>query len=1147
MWVVGPKNVVFSSAQLDPASSRQIVAQLKTGFVTRPEARAVFVRLQARFAEIKARLGGHASEISPEVSQFRRDLMAELVALNVELRWPVPGRKGGRIEDETRALLLMLMGLSMGRMFRSQLPAAMQTLPSLDAGPDAVQDLHDHVLPFVLVEPQEPEYRWALAQGMLADLIVATVDPKHPISFALRQNFDWNPVARTAKAVFTFPSELRSFSPSLASGLGLTLGRVPAAAEAKEGLCESCFEQNSPDSAEAADIVDSLNFAVSARAMRDVADLLRLAKSQVSKSLGVLPNATPAEKAAVAALAAELEKERPGQAFGTRATDVFPNIPSLPVLVTSSSPPPPPPPPKASLQNEIEELKNDASAAAELFAREAPPDAHRLVHELVHSKPSDQMPALQGSQFAGKVAQAIQDGTWILGARKPVFEDVLGYAIQMAPFANAPVAFAASVQAWFQLFQHPRTAQDPKLLQDVLQARLVEPTLVFTLPQPYTVFASSMNQARASLVFLRAYRALSDAFASPANNPSELTRRHQVLLDLPNLQAMPDSDEFCIPADQDKLLVWFLVAGLSLALHPAIDADSAPVQTLFRRKESLKAATVLDFTPSQPPTAQQAVLLQAREAANPAELLQVFTESRDLVLEGSCIVDSTEAAQVREAVAEASEVTLLDPASFSLVSELAQVPRNHGDFGTLVNVWEASKDTFDFAEVGYRDVVENFIRAGQYSERGFDETLTVLLSSTPSEHIDEGFVGMSRSTLKQELSKLALVLRANVYTRPVQVALPLPDLPAILPLVTDGQDARLFVYTLMKFWRASSSRWPALAVDRLLADVHAGVPASAHCSPFDTDASMGLALLFALAISSRSTLPGVTTKLQPERLAEMLARPDLLPEQRTFLGQLQAAAPDEIQAQAQVVRSWLSTMQADFGAFDFGPCLLSGHVPANLRVDEAYRYVLYQERLVLETDPARQNFGPEFYQLQEQFETSPSIELHRRLLNLEQVRRYSFSEYVSIVNRQLRRMKALDTVEFSTKPMAPVVVNAEQGKLVVELTRKLSAPDLLALPVPTRSDEVAQLLRVPFGLCASERDEFAAMLATQLFCLVLQADAHRFDPEWGNQVLHNLKTFQHALPADAAGFFEAAGKAKTPSELFGVVNSHEFPSWTPCQ
>jgi hypothetical protein len=630
------------------------------------------------------------------------------------------------------------------------------------------------------------------------------------------------------------------------------------------------------------------------------------------------------------------------------------------------------------------------------------------------------------------------------------------------------------------------------------------------------------------------------------------------------VQATPGPDEpvyepLCSPMDQDRLLTWFLVSGLTYALHPDAAVGHVYLPVLNSRKDRLVRQGVFFFSTSVPPTELQTVLIQAREASDQAELLQVFRDNVGLNFEGRCIVGSSQAALIQEKVKEQQEhgEGIFKSEVNDFMAAVGLFGGRMGDFGTLQTKWAAIKDEFDFVEPESLSQVETFISGSSASEAAYVDTLRTLLAHWPLESPDDNILPLTTKTLRDELLRLTHLVHPLVYLAPFS-PLPWPEIPVLLPLTTNGQDARLFVYTLLRLWRLERSPYPALAFDRLLADLKSVVPAPSSCSPFDLDASWGVARLFSFAVAQPGGLleektsaegaasPGEETLLARAQLEQTLTRGDLLSEQRHFLEAL-LAAPGTTMAQQEVVRQRLASMSADVGEFDFGPCMLTGPKPSGLEADLECRKVLFSERMVLENDPARALFVAQSPALDSEFSAAPSLDVHGRLLQLEQFARYSFSEFVTLVNRQRRRAKELGQGIFGSKALAPVVVNSAQGAYVLRLLREWVANNGHA-GVPSREEELAQLLAVPFAACTSDRDEFASMLATQLFALVLQAGADRFDSSWGSLVLKHLKEFRQVLPPDTTGFFNRAASATTPAQLFAVVETEaDFPVWTPCQ
>jgi hypothetical protein len=1104
MWVIGPKQVVFASESLGADSLRAVVAQLKAGVVSRPETRVAFLKLQKRFLDIKARLGAAISEISPDVVQFRKDLLQQLGA---DLReWPKAGRMGA--QEDSRALLQMLMGLSMGAAFRNLLPAELRTLPQVDNSAQTLQDFHDHVLPFVIVEPAEPEYRWLIAQGLLADVVHDTVRHKS-IAFVLRKNFAWDSATRTASAQYLFPQELHKVPAALAAGVGLSLGKVPPQLPQPdvEGLCKPCVESNNPD-ASPLDRVDSVNFAAEARNLgSDVSGLLKLIHAPAPKHAAVRAEASPAERASVAEVEQEILQDRPGQAFGTETDTPFLEHKQVEGFTASAPPPPPSEPPGARASEQqlmlaFTQDKESAEAAPTVYD-EVPSRLLAEFMDVYMTKSWDEGPTLQTSAFQGLVQKAM-DGNWNQTDVDAAASALLDNVMATASFSRAQVSSLGSMQAWLKLHL--------KLLR---QAKVdFGPLVKLPLP-PVTMFASSTTQAKRSLTFLDSY-----ATGLQVQDPRLEPDRPDTVVDV--------SDEDC-QQNGDKLLAWFLAAGLSMAkfadLAPGEPESFTALNRLWTMQQHMLKAGFLAVPPVQASPITD-MLTEIAVAGDEAELAEIFRRNKSVKPDSRCVVDSSRAANIRTELSE-SRNELFQPAQLAFLQAWSQLVLNR-DPSTAEASWNAMVDddenSLALLEPEQR-IFADLVTQPSISVAAFTDTMLRLLRALRPDADAPMPMAVSSSALRKQLSTVALAMQRHAYSLPASIHLAVWMVP-VIPLVLNGRDARDFVYIWQLFQRAVSSQAPALAIDRFLARVMAPPPTPANCGSFDTDLSVSLASRFVDESSG----------LNPNLISQMLQRPSLLDYQRTLLERLRQDDDEKLV---------LSDLDADYGQFDFGDCLLTGPVTPSARNLKLLRHELFTERKALEDDSARAQFKANFESLSSEFDREPTLDRHQRLCSLEYFARYSYSEYVSCVHRQLRRMKKIGQVYFDPRPLRPVVVDMTQGEDVVKLTRA-ALSDPLNTAVPSLQDEVRVMLQTSsFRSCTNEVQEFAAMLTTQLFCMVAQADAGHFEPAWARDIQRRLQTYFILLPRDDQGFFYAAHNARTPKDLFALVQSRSvLPTWT---
>jgi hypothetical protein len=253
MLQVGPDNTLFSKEpKITVQQAEAFVTALNEKLLPSDQTQHLFSDFKARFDELKRELNNSLNELNANLVQLRNDLWDSLVSAyggRVPRKWPRVDASAAESQfefmDNTRDLMFMLMGLSLGRLFRAKLPPELQTLPesmSLDVFKAKVFD-------FAVAVPFEEMYRGLVAQSLMSELVIRTV-MKEPMVFDLSRNFTWNEREKKGTAVYSFQEDLQSWPFSLVANSGVKFGKLPVKLRAPESpgpVCGSCMRTNSEE------------------------------------------------------------------------------------------------------------------------------------------------------------------------------------------------------------------------------------------------------------------------------------------------------------------------------------------------------------------------------------------------------------------------------------------------------------------------------------------------------------------------------------------------------------------------------------------------------------------------------------------------------------------------------------------------------------------------------------------------------------------------------------------------------------------------------------------------------------------------------------------------------------------------------------
>lgn len=253
MLQVGPDNTLFSKeAKITVQQAEAFVTALNEKLLPSDQTQHLFSDFKARFDELKRELNNSLNELNANLVQLRNDLWDSLVSAyggRVPRKWPRVDASAAESQfefmDNTRDLMFMLMGLSLGRLFRAKLPPELQTLPesmSLDI-------FKAKVFEFAVAVPFEELYCGLVAQSLMSELVIRTV-MKEQMVFDLSRNFTWNEREKKGNAVYSFQDDLQRWPFSLVANSGVKFGKLPVKLPEPGSagpICESCMRTNAEE------------------------------------------------------------------------------------------------------------------------------------------------------------------------------------------------------------------------------------------------------------------------------------------------------------------------------------------------------------------------------------------------------------------------------------------------------------------------------------------------------------------------------------------------------------------------------------------------------------------------------------------------------------------------------------------------------------------------------------------------------------------------------------------------------------------------------------------------------------------------------------------------------------------------------------